>query len=149
MRYTDIDTKMLQVIRQWARNGLTREDIGRRLGVTTATLISWRKKNPLLEQAVSESSDIADSMVENALYTRAVGYPYSETIYTYNKTGVDTENPDDAVKVKRYTRYMPADVTACIYWLKNRKPEQWSERKESPDTVIEVKMDDKSREFSD
>ena len=25
---------------------------------------------------------------------------------------------------------MPPDTTACIYWLKNRKPEQWRDRRE-------------------
>ena len=33
-------------------------------------------------------------------------------------------------RVEKTTKYQPPNVTAQIFWLKNRKPEQWSDRKD-------------------
>lgn len=136
-----ITPDVVDIIAQWCRNGMTRADVAQALGIHASTLSSWGKKLPSLKTALEQGSDIADTTVENALYRRAVGFPYEER--------VDTEMTDGRVKVKRYTRYMPADVTACIYWLKNRKPDQWRDRKDVEDRVIEVVMNTASTDFSE
>jgi hypothetical protein len=41
-----------------------------------------------------------------------------------------------------YKKAMAGDVTACIFWLKNRRPEEWRDRHEF-DHSGKVKMDSK------
>ena len=50
--------------------------------------------------------------MENALLKRALGYEYDEITY---------ENGEE---VKRVTKQVAPDITAQIFWLKNRKPQQ-------------------------
>jgi hypothetical protein len=52
------------------------------------------------------------------LYQRAVGYSFESEKLHYDK---------DRAKWMRTTiiEHVPPDVTACIYWLKNRDPEHW------------------------
>jgi hypothetical protein len=52
---------------------------------------------------------------ERSLYHRAIGYNY-EAVKIFMPT--DREKPVYAPYVER----VPPDVTACIFWLKNRDP---------------------------
>jgi hypothetical protein len=58
------------------------------------------------------------SRVERSLYTRAVGYNY-EAVKIFMPAGRD--KPVYA----EYVEHVPPDVTAQIYWLKNRDPQHW------------------------
>lgn len=44
------------------------------------------------------------------------------------KVGKDAA--DDRVVSSLYERAVGGDVTACIFWLKNRRPEEWRDRRE-------------------
>ena len=37
----------------------------------------------------------------------------------------------------RNGRYFPPDVTACIFWLKNRLPNEWRDRREEHHTIVQ------------
>jgi len=60
-----------------------------------------------------------DSRVENALLKRALGYEYTETRY---------EETDKGEKRVEVTKHVPPDPRAAIFWLKNRRPDKWSDR---------------------
>jgi hypothetical protein len=48
---------------------------------------------------------------------RAVGYEFDAVKIFCDKNGQVTKVP--------YREHVPPDVTACILWLKNRKPSEW------------------------
>ena len=61
----------------------------------------------------------ADARVAESLYHRAVGYAHkAEEIKVIN---------GEVVRVRTTKRY-PPDVTACIFWLKNRQRAKWRGR---------------------
>jgi hypothetical protein len=62
----------------------------------------------------------ADSRVERSLYQRAVGYSY-DAVKIFMPAGA--KKPVYAP----YREHVPPDVTACIFWLKNRDPAHWRE----------------------
>jgi hypothetical protein len=55
--------------------------------------------------------------VEQSLYQRAVGYSLNSEKIFCNKDGEVTRVP--------IVEHVPPDVTAQIFWLKNRKPSEW------------------------
>ena len=57
---------------------------------------------------------------ERSLYERANGYNY-DTVKIFMPAGA--KEPVYA----HYVEHMPPDVTAGIYWLKNRDPQHWRE----------------------
>ena len=63
-------------------------------------------------------------MVENALFKRSQGYDYDEV----TKEECDSEK-GSYTKTKTVTKHVNPDVTAQIFWLKNRKPEEWRDIK--------------------
>lgn len=107
-------------IQGWATDGLIEKQIAKNMGVAIRTLINWKNKFPELAKALSKGKDVADREVENALHKRALGYWVTET-----KT---TILPDGDVKTEEMHRHIVPDTTAQIFWLKNRKPDQWREK---------------------
>ncbi len=116
----------------WARDGLTYQQIADNMRINVATLRVWRSTYPTIDAVLKESADIADRHVENALYKRALGYRYYEEISerrTNEETGVE-----ELMVVRRVEKQALPDVTAQIFWLKNRKPKDWRDKRED-DTV--------------
>lgn len=118
----------LPVIQGWARDGLVDEQIARNLGIHPSTLYEWKKRYPEFAEALKKGKEVVDREVENALLKRALGYEYEET-----KTEVDAEG---ATKVTTTVKHMAPDVTAQIFWLKNRKPQEWRDRQEVQGQVV-------------
>jgi hypothetical protein len=59
----------------------------------------------------------SDARVERSLYNRAVGYSFNSEKIFCNKDGEVTRVP--------IVEHVPPDVTAQIFWLKNRDPARW------------------------
>ena len=120
-----LEPEGLLKIEGWARDGLTDEQIAENMGVSRSTLNSWKEKYSDISDTLKRGKEIVDRQVENALLKRALGYRYDE---------VTMEN---GVETKRVTKEVMPDTTAQIFWLKNRKPEEWRDKKDV-DLVGEV-----------
>lgn len=105
-------------IEGWARDGLTNEQIAGNMGISRETLNQWSKKYPDISDALKKGKEVVDRRVENALLKRALGYEYDEITTEYGK------------ETKRVTKQVVPDVTAQIFWLKNRKPDQWRDKRD-------------------
>ena len=99
-------------IEGWARDGLTDEQIAENIGIRRETLYDWKKKYPNISNVLKKSKDVADRMVENALFQNA----------------------------------MDGNVTAQIFWLKNRKREAWADRQ---NIELSQPIDDSIKEMED
>lgn len=109
-------------IEGWARDGLTDEQIAGNMGIKRQTLYDWKKKYPVFSDTLKRGKEIIDRQVENSLLKRALGYEYDEvTTTTY---------PNGEEETKRVTKHVAPDTTAQIFWLKNRKPDDWRDKKD-------------------
>lgn len=108
----------LMRIQGWARDGLSNEQIAYNMNVGIRTLYKWQKQNMQFKQALKVGKDTADRQVENALFKSALGYEYKEEVVTNDG------------RVVTVTKHQKANTTAQIFWLKNRKPEQWRDKRE-------------------
>lgn len=108
-------------IEGWAKDGLTDEQIAGNMGITAKTLYEWKKRYGEICEALKKGKEIVDRQVENALLKRALGYTYTEKM---------TEKSDIGVKVRITEKEVAPDTTAQIFWLKNRKPEVWRDKKD-------------------
>ena len=118
----------LTLVEAWARNGLTDEQIGKNLGVAYSTFREYIKKYSALSAALKRGKEVVDIEVENALLKRALGYKYEEV--TKEKI-LNRETKQYELKItKVVTKEVQPDTTAQIFWLKNRKPGEWRDRKE-------------------
>lgn len=79
--------------------GATDAELAEEFGVSSRTILTWRRKHPEFCEACTVGKDVADARVERSLYQRAVGYGD-----------------------------MPAEIRAIEYWLNNRCPKRWRNR---------------------
>ena len=108
-------------IEGWARDGLTDKQIAHNIGVNEATLNRWKSAHAPILQALKRGKEVIDREVENALLKRALGYSYNEV----------TQEPDeqgDLTITKIVTKQVAPDTTAQIFWLRNRKGAEWSNK---------------------
>lgn len=108
-------------IEAWARDGLIDEQIAKNMGISYSTLRVWRDKYSALSAALKKGKDIVNIQTENALLKRALGYTSEDIKETYDADGNLTTRV-----ITRKT--VPPDVTACIFWLKNRRPDKWGDK---------------------
>lgn len=109
-------------LEDWARQGLTDEQIAENMGVSRTTLYNWCNKHIDILNTLKKGKDIVDIQVENALLKRALGYK-TEEIRVEEECGVTT-------KKITITKEIPPDPTSIIFWLKNRRADKWREKRE-------------------
>jgi hypothetical protein len=102
--------------------GLTIEHIAKFFDVPVSTVFNWRDNHPELLDALKYSRDYADSEVAESLFNRANGFTRKYVEPVVLKTGeiIDVEKE----------QYYPPDTTAQIFWLKNRQPDLWRDKRE-------------------
>lgn len=118
----------------WARDGLNDEQISKNLGIKPSTLYEWKNKYPEISEALKRGKEIVDIEVENTLLSKALGFKES-VIKAFKVKNIIY---DDGKKVSEKEEiiyaneevYIPPDTTSIIFWLKNRKPDTWRDKKD-------------------
>lgn len=156
-KYNDwLTEERLALIEQWAKDGLIDVQIAKNMGISEATFYDWKQKFPEFSEAVKKGKAVADQLVENALYKRAVGYQYEEETWemlTFNKTETYEEFGKDVVvstpetkevRTKRVVKHQASDTQAAKFWLQNRQPEKWRDKRETElSGSINIPVEDK------
>ncbi|AJA42514.1 transposase/terminase small subunit (endogenous virus) [Clostridium phage phiCT453A] len=133
---TNVKDKLI-LVEGWARNGLTDEQIAKNLGIGYSTLKEYKKKYPAFLAALKKGKEVIDFEVENALLKRALGYEYEEVtkerILKKDEQGKPLTDIHgfpiyEMVVTKTVKKEVTPDTTAQIFWLKNRKPEDWRDK---------------------
>ena len=94
-RWLDPDDGLL-LLQDWARMGLTDEQIAHNMGISRSTLSEYKVKYKDIADTLKKGKDVVDIQVENALL----------------KSALEGSN------------------TAQIFWLKNRRPDRWREKRD-------------------
>lgn len=118
----------LTKIAGWAKDGLTNDDIAHNIGISKDTFYKWIKEFPDFADSVKVNKEVADRVVENALYKSATGYECDEVSEEFDEDGV-------LVNKKITHKTITPSVTAIIFWLKNRKPAEWRDKQQLDVTV--------------
>lgn len=121
-----LEPEGLLKIEAWARDGLTDEQIAHNMGISVATLYNWKTKYLEILESLKRGKEVIDIEVENALLKRALGYKYTET--TKELITNPATNEQELVVTKTVEKEVVPDTTAQIFWLKNRKPNDWRDK---------------------
>ena len=97
------------------------------MGISEASLYNYQAKFVEILEALKRGKAPVDDEVENALLKRAKGF------YEVKEKRVEQWKDADGVTREHtviITREVPPDTTALIYWLKNRRPDLWRDRRD-------------------
>ena len=132
-KYHDwLTSEGLLKLEAWARDGLTDEQIAKNMGIGTTTLYRWKNDYREIRESLKKGKEVVDIEVENALLKRALGYKYTEvTRERVVELNPHTGEPESKLVVtKEVVKEVQPDVTAQIFWLKNRKPDVWRDKRD-------------------
>ena len=124
----------LTLLGGWARDGLTEEEIAKKMEVSSSTLNNWKNKYLDILDTLKKNKQIIDYEVEQALLKKCFGY--NQKVLKNIKVKTTEYDPDTGRKllereeiVEVYDEiHIPADTTAEIVWLKNRMPDKWRDK---------------------
>lgn len=103
------------------RLGATDAEMADFFQVTLSTLSLWKVKHQEFSDSLKLGKEVADKRVEEALYNRALGYSHEDT---------DIRVVDGTIMETPMIKHYPPDTTAAIFWLKNRKPDEWRDKRD-------------------
>lgn len=103
--------------------GATDQEIADFFEVDVRTVYRWKHDHEDFCQALKAGKDVADERVERSLYQRAIGYEQGEVkIFMPAGAGAPVYAP--------FRAKIAPDVTAAIFWLKNRRAAEWRDKQE-------------------
>lgn len=117
-RPTDFKPEYVAQAEKLCKLGATDQELADFFEVSARTIYRWQASHEEFCQALKAGKSEADERVERSLYHRAVGYKH-EAVKIFMPAGA--AKPVYAP----YVEHVPPDTTACIFWLKNRRPEAW------------------------
>ena len=120
-RPTDFRDEYVEQARKLAMLGATDREAAEFFDVAESTLYLWKHTHPAFSEALKVGKETADNRVEQSLYRRALGYSHD---------AVKMHSVEGAVVTTPYVEHYPPDTTAAIFWLKNRRPDQWRDKTE-------------------
>lgn len=99
----------IEIVYRLSLLGLTEDEMSGVFGISRRTFNSWKRKYPEFQKALQQGMFFADGEVAESLYRRACG---------------------DEKKLP--------DTSACIFWLKNRQPDKWRDKRDVVDKPDEA-----------
>jgi len=104
--------------------GATDAELADFFDVAVRTISYWAVAHPEFLHALKAGKEVADARVERSLFQRAVGFEM-DAVKIISSKGVGS-----MPQVVRYRERVAPDTTACIFWLKNRKKDEWRDKQE-------------------
>jgi len=118
-RPTDFRAEFVEQSKKLCQLGATDQEVADFFEVNVATIYRWKISQPAFCEALKAGKEMADERVERSLFAKAIGFEH-DTLKIFQYEGVPVEVP--------FREKVAPDVTACIFWLKNRRPKEWRER---------------------
>jgi hypothetical protein len=99
--------------------GATDVELADFIEVEVRTIYRWKSEHDKFCQALKVGKDVADERVVRSLYARANGYEHDE---------VDIRVVSGEIVQTPIRKHYPPDTTAAIFWLKNRRKDEWRDK---------------------
>lgn len=89
----------LTLLRSWARDGLTDEQIAHNMSINVSTLYTWKKAHSEINNALKKGKEVVDAEIENSLISTMKKHKIKTTTYKMVKK-------DDLVLKAERTKFM-------------------------------------------
>lgn len=118
---------------------------------TRPTINDWNKPEKLV---LLQGWAINGLTIEDIAANIGIG---KTTIYEWMKKStnianalkIGREQADNIIENALFNKAKGGDVTAMIFWLKNRRSDRWREKREVAGTLVNINYEDKLKEIQD
>lgn len=114
----------------WCMDGYTNEEIAKKMGISLTTLDNWKAKDVGIMGALKKGKEICDYEVEQNLYKST-----KDHIVEVTKKQIVKDKDGEKQYITITEQVIPANVTAQLSWLNNRRRDKWYNRQvlDTPD----------------
>jgi len=110
----------IEIAKVAGKGGLTDEEISESIGIARSTLSEWKKKYPEFAEALADGKKYSDEKVVASLFKKSIGYVDEDNVELFHFQGRVIEH--------KIAKRIQPDTTSIIFWLKNRRPDEWRDR---------------------
>lgn len=133
-KYQEYILPNLDLIKSWVRDGMSEENISKKLNIAYSTFRVYKNKETALSAVLKKGKELYDNEVVEALHKNTLGgvvevkkaIKLREKTYEKGKIVKETE----VIKMVTEEIYVKPDTLAQIYWLNNRQPDKWKNKPE-------------------
>lgn len=134
---TDILPKLMDV-QEWLMQGDTVREVCKKLSISPETWYKYCREHETLMELVNMGRSVLCNEVEKSLLKLCTGYEYEEL-----KTIVEEDkNGKKRTKLEKIKRHQPPSAQAISFFLRNRMPEEWSDKKE---LILDTRQNEEAR----
>lgn len=98
------------------------DEIATALLISTTTLKRWVREIATFRTSLYAGMDAANGEVARAFYKTCIGYTQKKNVPFVDKDGCE--------HIIEVDEYIGPNAGACMNWLKNRDPQNWSDKKQ-------------------
>ena len=132
----ELNDELKKQILELAGKGYIDNEICQSIGIGRTKFYEWLNENTDFLNALKNQKRQIDFQVEQKLLKRAMGFKIKEVIK-------EVDRNTKTLEVSRITtKEVLPDVTAQIFWLKNRRPQVWRDKQEIENTNINLNISD-------
>jgi hypothetical protein len=122
----------LKDVERYCDAGLTDSQLATVLNIGLSTLYTWKNENhamywPEFVEAIKRGKELSDDRVERSLWERANGYEHEDEEI---KVVSDGQGKGSSIERVPVIKHYPPDPLSMIFWLKNRRPEKWRDKRD-------------------
>lgn len=137
-RYDSDILPKLSDIKEWLMQGDTVREVCKKLAISPDTWYRYCKDHEALSELVVMGRSVLCNDVEKSLLKLCTGYEYEEL-----KTIVEEDrNGKKRTKIEKIRRHQPPSAQAISFFLRNRMPEEWSDKKE---LILDTSQNEEAR----
>lgn len=129
-RPSDYKPEYAKQAEKLAQLGATDQEVASFFDVDVRTVYRWKHDHDDFCHALKVGKEIADDRVERSLYQKAIGYEQQDVKIFM------PANAEEPVYAPFVAKISP-DTTAAIFWLKNRRSQEWRDKRETELTGAE------------
>ncbi len=115
---------VVRATRHACKLGAIDSDLAKMFGVSTVTINNWKHSSEEFFWAMKAGKEEANHTVERSLFKSAQGSYYEEE----EAKVIQISKFEQKVVKETVKKYLPPNVTAQIFFLKNRMPEEYRDR---------------------
>jgi hypothetical protein len=101
--------------------GATDKELSEFFEVNESTIRAWKKDIIEFSVSLKRGKETADAEVAEKLFKRATGYSHPD---------LDIKMHEGKAVITKLKKHYPPDTTAAIFWLKNRRIQNWRDKTE-------------------
>lgn len=137
-RYDTDILPRLSDIKDWLMQGDTVREICKKLEMSPDTWYRYCREHETLTELVTMGRSVLCNEVEKSLIKLCTGYDYEEL-----KTTIEEDkNGKKRTRIEKIKRHQPPSAQAISFFLRNRMPEEWSDKKE---LILDTSQNDETR----